>query len=325
MEYISECIVKFQSLPDKLREKLGGDEAYLKLKEIENRYQVSLSFLIILFAIGELEEKDCPEYLMLKFSISKERAQEITEALMNEIISPALIDELNLDNLTGTTAVTEKLAFDRSQVEDVFDNGLIPMTLQDAETIKAFNYSAFAEMDKDDLLEDRLINLLLNNEELISANNVVIDGRSYRGTVKSWLKDFINKQGSDIFDSFVLAKYINSLGGEVELSPSEKKLLTKILKTYRNLVFFPESMENTPMEKWAIIPFEEETVKQKVEELHQVVIAKKEQPKKDNFKPDQEDVNNIQIELQNMLSDYSLDSLEYKAIKEEINRLNKKK
>lgn len=181
------------------------------------------------------------------------------------------------------------------------------------------------------MLEDRLVNLLLNNEELISAANVVVDGRSYRGTVKNWLKDFISKHGSDIFDTFILAKYINALDGQVSLNPGEKKILTKILKTYRNLVFFPESMEKIPVEKWAIIPYEEETVKQKVAELQQVISTKVELKGEDagnlesSFKPNLSDLESIKLELQNMLNDYSRESLEYKAIKEEIARLNKKK
>jgi hypothetical protein len=337
MNYIAECLEKFQSLPTGIREKLGGDEAYQKIKKLEKEFDVSLSFYLILLIINELDFNNGPDYLVAKFSITKKKAKDITDRLYEVLIYPAFDAEIGpsldsfIDVLADEVAVPEIIKYNAAQVEDIFDSQLIPTLLQDEKTIQAFNISAFAAMDVDDLLEDRLINLLLNNEELISASNVIVDGRSYRGTVKNWLKDFISYHGSDIFDTFILAKYINFLDNKVSLNPGEKKILTKVLKTYRNLIFFPDSMDKVPIESWAILPFEAETVKQKVAELQGVISSKagikKEQSdvNEDNFKPNLSDVANIKIVLQNMLSDYSRDSLEYKAIKEEIGRLDKKK
>lgn len=337
MDYIAECLEKFQGLPATLKERLGGDEAYLKLKGLEEKYSISLTLYLILLVINELDLNDGPDYLVQKYSITKKLAKEITEKINETIIFPAIEAEIALnedsfeDVLATDVSQPKLIKYGPAQVEDVFDSNLIPTILQDKETIKAVNIGAFAAMNQDNLLEDRLINLLLNNEELISAANVVVEGRSYRGTVKNWLKDFISKHGSGIFDTFILAKYINALDSQLNLNPGEKKILTKILKTYRNLVFFPESMEKIAMEKWAIIPYEEETVKQKVAELQQVISSKteaKQEASADNetkFKPSRSDLESIKLELQNMLNDYGRDSLEYKAIKEEIARLNKKK
>lgn len=338
MEYIAECLEKFQGLPANLKDELGGDEAYEKLRVIEEKHGFSLSLYLILLVINELDLNDGPDYLVIEHGITKKLAKEITDEINETIIVPALAAVLALeeypisDVLADDLVAPETIKYSASQIEDVFDNKLIPTILQDKATIQAFTISAFAAMDRDDLLEDRLVNLLLNNEELISASNIIIDGRSYRGTVKNWLKDFISKHGSDIFDTFILAKYINSLDKDISLNPGEKNILTRVLKTYRNLVFFPESMDKVPTENWAIIPHGEETVKQKVAELQSVISSKAVAAKKeesvasaDDFKPTMSDVEIIKLELQNMLNDYQRDSLEYKAIKEEIARLNKNK
>lgn len=337
MDYIAECLEKFQGLSASLKVRLGGPEAYNKLKEIEKEFTISLSFYVILLVINELNLDNGPDYLVKKYAITKGQSQDITERINEEIIYPAIKAEVEAnadfvdDALVDEIQKPDSVKYSAAEIEDIFDAKLIPTILQDKEVIRAFNISAFAVMDKDELLEGRLVNLFLNNEELISAANVIIDGRSYRGTIKNWLKDFISKHGSDIFDTFILAKYINSLDSQVTLNPGEKKMLTKVLKIYRNLVFFPDSMEKVPVESWSIIPYEVETVKQKVAELQEVISSKTELKNnspdnyENDFKPSLSDVEKIRLELGNMLNDYSRDSLEYKAIMEEINRLNRKK
>lgn len=320
MEYINECLMKFQSLSQSVREAFGQGDTYLKLKKMEEKYNVSLSFLMVLIAIDELEPDDITDYLVAKFSLTADQAEKIAEEFKDDILLPVLDGEMD-------KSLAQSSSFTKDKIEDIFSTGVLDMFSQPKEMIQAFNYEAFAAMDKDPLLEDRLINMFISNEELLSSASLTIDDRPHRGTIKNWLKDFIAKQGSDIFDSFILAKYINSLDGAVNLSPVEKNNLTKVLKTYRNLVFFPESMENVKVENWSIIPIEEgiEAVKKadtvKSNRIDSTTTKKQASSSNDGFS----EAISLEKDLLAMLAKYNRNSLEYKAIQEELNRLKKKK
>ena len=95
--YLAECLEKFHELPEQLQELIGGFDACLKIKKIEDFYGVSLSFVTILVAIGELSIDDLVEYLNLKFSLDKRKGLEVSEKLEEEIFTPAL--KLIIENL----------------------------------------------------------------------------------------------------------------------------------------------------------------------------------------------------------------------------------
>ena len=88
--YLSECLERFHDLPDQIQDTIGGFEACLKIKKIEDAYNVSLSFAVILIAVGELTIDDLPDYLNLKFKIDKQKGEEIADYLEEQIFAPVL-------------------------------------------------------------------------------------------------------------------------------------------------------------------------------------------------------------------------------------------
>ena len=104
---------------------------------------------------------------------------------------------------------------------------------------------------------------LFNNQEKLTYKKFILDKKACPPNIANWLKDFIKKNGSGIFNSLVLTEYLTNSENVKKLDSKEKNLLRKLLLLYRNLKFFPESMSNISPEKWEIIPIDKEVEKEK--------------------------------------------------------------
>ncbi len=325
MNYIAECLEKFQSLNKVLKEDLGSGKAYLALKSLEKEFSLSLSFVLILIAIGELEEEDLPEYLQTKFKLQAEKAQTLSGRLFSEVYEPAL--DRQFEVLGGNEIDKNPLRYKAFDISSVFEGNLINFLKLPPAEVRDFNIYVFAAIDADPLLEDRLINSLYANKEIISRANILHDGRELKPTVSNWIKDFVADGGGGLFDGLVLAKYLSSSPNAGKLDESEKMLLSKILKTYRNLVFFPESMEHVPMELWEVLPVENDNgIRDVLAEddspnLSMPVTRINSEPEKKVETAVSEAEDSQMSKLQAALSDYAPTSLEYKVIKQELDRL----
>lgn len=250
MQYILECLEKFQLLDSEIREAFGGETTYLKAKKLEQEFNVELSFVLILLAIDELESADLPEYLAKKFNLAPEKASLLTAKIEEEIIDPAL-ESISPDLDEDEEA---PFGFNKNSIHEIFASSLIDLLKGSPAEIKAFNILVFSSLVEDDTLEDKIIKALFANQEEISANKIILEDKEIKASVANFLKDFIRNHGSVMPDNLVLANYLNTSSNAKKLSASEKELLNRILKTYRNLVFFPESLDNVPMELWEIVP-----------------------------------------------------------------------
>lgn len=175
---------------------------------------------------------------------------------------------------------------------------------------------------------------ILSSRELISKKNISVEGREIVPSIANWIKDFIKINGSDMFSEITLAQYLDVSLNASKLSPADKSLLSGVLHLYRNITFFPESMEGLLPEKWQIFPFEmpEDNLLKKVKNVNKDV--KKEAPKveidstikqeESGLPAEKEFLSSISM-LSEALKNYRADSLEYKAIEEEIRRLKVKK
>ena len=109
-----------------------------------------------------------------------------------------------------------------------------------------------------------------------------------------------------------MAEYLSQSPNIKSLKPEEKELVRKVLKLYRNLAFFPESMDGIALENWEILPLNHNDVKNNLEKENiseNPVITERQK---------------TIFDLQKNLTKYPTTSLEYKAIHQEINRLSRK-
>lgn len=317
--YLSECLEKFHELPDQIQEMVGGFDACSQIKKLEELYKVSLSFAVILVVIGELEIDDLPEYFNLKFNLDKSKAEELTNKLEEKIFDPVLdlVLEFNhndddSEEIKPSSIIEMSSADKKELILRTFTNNLIPALQAEPAKIKEFNIILFQVFNEDDLLEDKVENLLYNNQEKLSNHQIILDGHPASPSIANWLKDFIKKYGSNLFNEVTLAEYLSQSPNIKLLKPEEKDLVRKILKLYRNLVFFPESMDGVLIDNWEILPVDDskiiEFAKQKNITENPVVTERQK----------------TIFDLQKNLTKYPASSLEYKAISQEINRLSRK-
>jgi len=330
--YFAECLDKFHELPDQLQNMIGGFDACLKIKKIEEAYNVSLGFAAILVAVGELTIDDLPEYLRLKFGLDEAKSEEIAGHLEEEIFIPALqfigeqiISETEAAPLSPFGPISQMSEADKKElILKTFESEIIPALSAEPSKLQDFNVVIFQAFSLDDGLEDKIESLLYNNQEKISEHRLIMDGHPASPSIANWLKDFIKKYGSDLFNEVALAEYLSSAPNIKVITPAEKELVRKVLKLYRNLVFFPDSMHGVPVEQWEIFPID----RTKLNAIHDVLSDN--QPTatvvvpEANPEPELTERQKIIFDLQKNLTKYSTSSLEYKAIRQEINRLSHK-
>jgi hypothetical protein len=77
-------------------------------------------------------------------------------------------------------------------------------------------------------------------------------------TVANWVQDYIQHNGSSLsdFDALKLSAYLGSSSNVRSLSLPEKDRIRKLIRLYRNLKFFPESMEGKEIMGWDFFPLE---------------------------------------------------------------------
>ena len=247
-----------------------------------------------------------------------------------------LIDQKNGEELDGIMEKFEEDLDEKEEREYVLD--LLSGSIIDILKTKSFSASS--------ALNSGFIYLLFNSEgfkeeasrtilasrELISKKNITIEGKELAPSIANWIKDFIKINGSDMFSEITLAQYLDSSANASKLSPADKSFLSGVLHLYRNVTFFPESMEGLLPEKWQIFPFElpEDSLLKKIKlenkiENKQVEKSEKEEEKSQVIlDAEKEFLSGISM-LSEALKNYKSDSLEYKAIEEEIRRLKVKK
>lgn len=335
--YFNECLEKFHDLPDQIQEMIGGFEAATNIRHLEEEYGVDLSFAVILIAIGELTIDDLTDYLNLKFNLDKSKGEKITERLDEEIFKNVLDfilentdltteneaeSETNNENKLGL--ITNLSAEDKKElILKTFRESIISALQAEPSRIQDFNVAIFQSFNVDEALETEAERLLYNNQEKISDHHIIIDGHPASPTIANWLKDFIKKYGSGLFDEVALAEYLTQSPNIKPLKPTEKELVRKVLKLYRNLSFFPESMEGIPLEQWEVFPVD----RSKIVSVPKMPVEKKTVIAEIAAETLDEVVNEKQkviFDLQKSLAKYPQTSLEYKAISQEINRLSKK-
>jgi len=321
--YLSECLEKFHDLPDQIQEMIGGFEACLEIKKLEDAYNVSLSFAVILVAIGELTIDDLPDYLNLKFKLDKQKGEEVADQIEEKIFDPVvdlLVEEEERTNSIEPTEnkkqfgpITEMPLADKKEfILKTFTSEIVPALKAEPAKIQDFNIALFQAFNEDEDLEEKVEALLYINQEKLSDHQIILDGHPASPSIANWLKDFIKKYGSNLFNEVALAEYLSQSPNIKSIKPEEKELVRKVLKLYRNLVFFPESMDGVVLENWEIFPVNHDEIKSN--------LAKENISENPVITERQKTI----FDLQKNLTKYPATSLEYKAIHQEINRLSRK-
>lgn len=202
--------------------------------------------------------------------------------------------------------------------------------IDDESLLRELNEEIIDEIIENKKFKKELEEALYQNLEKITHKKFFADNKPHAPSVRNWLSDFIKMFGSNMFDNVVLSRYLTESANTRILEAEEKKLVRKLLILYRNLKFFPHSLEDSPPEEWEIVPIDRglaslakehktaEPPKSMIEkEIDDIKLpAQAEKKKKPITK--QEKIK----QFQSLAQDYPVRSLERRAIEEEIKKLN---
>jgi len=124
------------------------------------------------------------------------------------------------------------------------------------DVLNDYNGVLMALIEKDRGFRKSLEEAIYENQQRIGEKQINLQGKSVKPTVGNWLQDFIAENGTNIFNNVVLSNYLTKSKNTKNLSQEEKVILNKVLVTYRNIKFFPNSLAEVSPDRWGIIPLE---------------------------------------------------------------------
>lgn len=137
--------------------------------------------------------------------------------------------------------------------------------------LQDLNYGLIELLDSDINFKIELDRIILNNQEKIGKAPIEIDGKMVEPTIANWIKDFIKFGLIDKGMDFDKAKYFSQSKNFLELKEDDKNLIARLLDCYFQLKFFPDTLDNIPVDNWYILPYNLTTVETKVEEKKRVL------------------------------------------------------
>ncbi len=346
---IKESLEKFKKLPLEFALTIDGEKVTERMQKINKKYNIDISSLIIFVAVGDLELDKVASFLRIEFNLDISMARIIAEEISTNIFKPL---RKRLDFLNANPKKNMPIIKEKNIILNIFRKRLVQEIKNNAIIINAVNYRIFYVLARDLNFKKEIEEVLYQNNEKIGTSPIIINGKENIPTIANWIKYFIKDNSSAMFDSIILSKFIANPKNTGNLSNNEKKLLANVLKTYRNIKFFPESMPNNDIDNmigWEIIPIKKEeyfikksnTIKRKdifydkenkkiikdksvtkenkdinsrEKDVHSSYLSK---IKEDNLRKREREIAMYKKELEK----YKKGSIEYKTIKQEIKRL----
>lgn len=213
-----------------------------------------------------------------------------------------------------------------------------------SEMISAYNEAIIDLIKDDENFRKSLETALYANQELVVPEKIIVNGNEVKASVANWIKDFISQNGSEMFNNVVLVKYLSDNPNVKKLKDADREIVKKILKLYRNLVFFPDSMENVPLEEWEIFPIDQSQLELNLKKKGSIVDVLADNSQEivspqpalkesddNNIAPTTPNISTAPVQkelgeldqLQDLLKKYPTGSFEYKTIQQEIKRLKR--
>jgi hypothetical protein len=198
------------------------------------------------------------------------------------------------------------------------------------------------DLEARDLFKSRLRSALLECGALLSEKKIVLNNNQVPASVANWLKDYYTQVGMDKVDTLKVSQYLTNSPNIKLISPEEKDDLKRLLNLFENLKVSSQEFPIFEESVVAILPDRElalilngqmanigpEVVKL-IEEIAALENFQQMEATRDVLSDapvfPEAAVTAVPrtAELQEMLNNYPPDSLEYKAISQEIMRLQK--
>ncbi len=323
LAYVSiNSVYDFSVIEEKIKKlDLTGISSKKFLQDYTGRFLLPVSVYVEEMTKGKV---NIVKYLQ-KIGAKVESYQKYIDNFMDEIENKNL-EELKemADNFADKFNTKEERAY----IFDLLSSDVkLILRSESYEAASGLNRSLIYLLFNDKDFKDNALRKLFANREMIGSEKINVDDKEVSPSISSWLKDFIKKNGSSFFDDIVLAQYLNTSENAQKLNPEDKELLGNLIRFYKNLAFFPESMDNTLPHQWQIFPFKEDETSslQKLEIPNNISdspeLGNDDVLSNNKYQPEASKDSEEIKELKTLMSNYPPASLERKAILEEIKRL----
>lgn len=248
------------------------------MEYLDRRYGTRTSVILVYFMIGKLTQKELPRYLMVEYDFDQTQAETVALEIKGKLINP-IIERIEFLNIHPEKKF--KLNDDKNYILEIFQSGLIEEIQSEPLMVMCVNRKIFITLAEDFELKKDIEDALYANNQII-GRQMILNGKKTLPAIGNWIMDFIQQYESDLPDIIELSRFVSDSPNARQLSPEEKELLLRVLVTYRNIKFFPESMpsDDNANDDWEIIPVERETEAKK-EEVEPIAIN----PFKETEKP----------------------------------------
>ena len=159
---------------------------------------------------------------------------------------------------TIKTRENDNLELFENYLVDVLERGVGETDAEDKQILVDLNRDIIALFDDDPDFQKKLENALYRNQEKLTSKKFELEGEQKRPTIGNWLKHFIKREGTQMYGNVTLSRFLSNSSNVKRLDKKEVDLVRALLVLYRNLKFFPKSMEGVDPEKWEIVPIREE-------------------------------------------------------------------
>ncbi len=249
---LEQAIQKFDTgLPRELQCEFSSDDFMSALNSAADRFGLDLVPLAIMVAVGEVPYDDLAPYLTDDLDVPAERAGDMAAELREKVFQPA-IDRLRFLDTNPNKAMT--LEQQKAFAERLFMTGLVAELRHDPFIIGSVNARLFFILARELAFAAVLERALYVNEENIGAAPLLLEGTSVPPSVSNWIKDYLGQYGSQAMDSVNQTNFIINSPNAKRLPAADRQLLARVIKTYINVKFFPDSMPSDDGSGWEILP-----------------------------------------------------------------------
>lgn len=289
----ASLIERFNSLPMEIGLEFSSRNFLNKLKEIEDKYNLDLSDAILLVAVNDLDTLDIYNYLVEIEGLNDDMAETIGQDINNNLLNP-LFEHLAL-LYPGETEEILPIKRVKEIICSIFSSSLIEEINNHPVIIEAFNRRILDIFSSELKYSAEFEKSLSSNEEKIASKPFILNGRNVQPTIANWLALFVQENGSSLATTLKLSQFVSSSKFTNGLTAEEKDLLMKVLKTYNNIKFFPDSMPTDHGDGWEIIPYDHEEVNSLMHGTRDRVFEELNEPNKSG---DKKEISSIDVELQ---------------------------
>lgn len=263
MLILEDALQKFESLDPEVIFIVNSDRFTQKITELSEKFGVDLNAAVLYSIVGFLRLEELAGYLAQEKDLEEEKAKIIADELRNQVLKPMedRLSFLNNDSDKENPTVTQE----KEILRKIFLENLISEMNEFVLVKNAVNLRIFDILEQDLNFKRELEQQLYKNNELLTKDFVTLDDKTSSPTISNWIKDFIAKKGTDDFSTIALSDYLTNSANTKNLTPDDRQKVFDLLNLYRNIKFFPATVEGKPMEEWRIIPFDASEVKKFVE------------------------------------------------------------